>query len=242
MASDSAWETTVPEDNGGASKSDKSLRSLGLALAWDNDSQIRQRLRDGYNLLVHYDPKLRVQTNNDVQATLPNVKANHKVLAPVCKLFQHHGLPNIDRLEYDVKKLSTCYPKPMSSELASKQGWAIRQLIACLKGTVRKDKKDGSLKRYPKDRCFKHVLIQLLHTNCLKNLVESLRKPSLKPSLSSGGSGPSAAGSSREHGGPEEAGLLDKFYCQNQLGNNFTVLRKTGLLAYLLRTGAHFEK
>ena len=69
----------------------------GLALIWDNTSCIRQKLRDGNNLLQNYDPKLRCARTTTSKKTIKNVRMNMSVLKPVRSLTRTHGLlPSID--------------------------------------------------------------------------------------------------------------------------------------------------
>lgn len=82
----------------------------GLALMWDNMPSIRHRLREGQNLLVHYDHKLKRETNHSVERSTFNVKANKDVLRPVCKLMsQHRKVPEIDVLEKQVQQMFSLY-------------------------------------------------------------------------------------------------------------------------------------
>lgn len=78
---------------------------VGLAIKWDNIAEIRHRMREGYNLLIHYDAKMKRAMNCEVERTMQNVKANLHVLQPVCKIISTDGLPVIDELEYDVKQM-----------------------------------------------------------------------------------------------------------------------------------------
>ena len=110
----------------------------GLALIWDNTSCIRQKLRDGNNLLQNYDPKLKMCTNHDVEKTIKNVRMNMSVLKPVCSLTRTHGLlPSIDTLVEEVKTAFRLNKAIVATSTLQKQGWAIRNLIAVLKGSVK---------------------------------------------------------------------------------------------------------
>lgn len=110
----------------------------GLALIWDNTSCIRQKLRDGNNLLQNYDPKLKMCTNHEVEKTIKNVRVNMSVLKPVCSLTRTHGLlPCIDTLVEEVKTAFRLNKAIVGISTAQKQGWAIRNLIAVLKGSVK---------------------------------------------------------------------------------------------------------
>ena len=127
----------------------------GLALKWDNIDAIRQRMRDGYNLLIHYDEKLKKATNQEVEKTTVNVKANYFVLAPVCQMMFAHGLVNIDGLEQEVKQLYSMYNVLANEKTVGKQAWAIRHLISVLKQSIKADKTDRTKpKRCPKDSLY----------------------------------------------------------------------------------------
>lgn len=131
----------------------------GLALTWDDTSFIRQRLRDGNNLLQNYDPKLKIATNHHVEKNIKNVRINAAVLAPVCRMAREHGglLPNIDKLAVEVKGVYRLNKVIVSTSMAFDQGWSIRHLISVLKGSVkarRVGKKTGSTEKiwsWPKD-------------------------------------------------------------------------------------------
>lgn len=126
----------------------------GLALMWDNTPDIRHRLRGGGNLLVHYDTKLKKECNFAVEKTTANVKANKYVLKPVCKLIRENGkCPDIEVLERQVRQVFSLYTVNTVSKVVQDQAWAIRHLIAVLKGTVRPPKTGASSQygRCPKD-------------------------------------------------------------------------------------------
>ena len=133
------------EDSGGFHK---------LSLLWDNTPDIRHRLRNGANLLVHYDNKLRMETNFAVEKTMLNVKANVSVLQIVCKLEGQHGrFADIDILEDQVKKVFALHKLNVQWRTIRDQAWAIRHLISTLKSSVRPPKPGGSPSsgRLPKD-------------------------------------------------------------------------------------------
>lgn len=137
-------------------KGKQSVRTMtdlsGLALKWDDCSVIRQRMRKKLNLVVHYDSKLKKETNFEVARSVKNVKANKAALVPLCQLIRHHQMiPNIDSLGDEVRKLFAMNNEPIHVNLAMTQAWNLRHLIAILRGTVRTDKFDKSKKIFPKD-------------------------------------------------------------------------------------------
>ena len=134
---------------------DSSGNFVGLSLLWDNTPEIRQRLRDGKNLLVHYDTKLKKETNFAVEKTTPNVKANCAVLRPVCNLINMNGrVPDIEVLEHQVQKVFSLYNLNIDYKTIQDQAWAIRHLISTLKGNVRPPKPNVP-PRFPKEHSAK---------------------------------------------------------------------------------------
>ena len=132
----------------------KDVRLLGLAIKWDDVETIRQRMRERFNLLVHFDIKLKKKTNFAVQRTLSDVKANVDVLAPVCHLIrQTKKTPEIEPLEKEVQQMFALYNIPVKAATISDQAWAIRHLITVLRSTVRPPKpgSDAGFARLPKD-------------------------------------------------------------------------------------------
>ena len=112
----------------------------GLADLWDSCREVRSRMRKKFNLLVHFDPKLRKFFNVKVEKTVYNVRANAAVLRPILKIMKlQGGLPPIDSLTEQVKELFNTYSIPISENQANSQSWAIRDLISILK----KNKKKG---------------------------------------------------------------------------------------------------
>ena len=125
----------------------------GLALKWDNNPEIRQRLRSGKNLLVHFDAKMNIITNTTVEKTMANVKVNSMVLEPVCRMIRENGLTVIDDLEHEVKQIFSMYNMLVAPKTVISQAWSVRYLIQVLKGSVKSEKGNKEkIKRCPKDR------------------------------------------------------------------------------------------
>ena len=125
---------------------------LGLALTWDNSEAIRERMRAGWNLLVHYDPKLKRCMNGPVEKTMYNVKQNLIVLEPVCRLASKRVIPK-EELEHEVKQMFGLWNVLANATTISKQAWAIRHLIHVLKQSVKGHKEDPTrIRRCPQDR------------------------------------------------------------------------------------------
>ena len=113
----------------------------GLSKMWDAMDSIRDRLREGYPLLLHYDPKDKKLVVQVVQKTRHNCKANADVISPVLGFVKRHGgaVPCIDNLMYEVDLF---YKKSKSSlgsaERLYQDGWAIRRLVAVVKAATYK--------------------------------------------------------------------------------------------------------
>ncbi len=121
-----------------------------LALTWDNCVKVRQRMRDRFNLVCHYDNKLKKLTNTVAQKTVGDAICNDFVLLPICQLIRKHGLlPCVDRLAEQVKTLYSVHTLPITLGDAQQQAWAIRHLIGVVKNNIRTDK--YGMKRWPKD-------------------------------------------------------------------------------------------
>ena len=133
---------------------DKGDGILGLALKWDNNELVRQRMRSGWNLLVHFDPKLKKMSNCSVDRTVPNVKVNVEILAPVCDWMRRScRVPEIDSLESQVQQMFSMYNAKVDTKTIGDQAWSIRHLITVLRQTARPPK-PGSPQGYsrcPKD-------------------------------------------------------------------------------------------
>lgn len=160
----------VSEDSG-------KLGAAGLALKWDNNASVRHRLREGWNLVVHYDTKVKKQTNFKVEHTIANVKANFFVLEEVCHLINHHGrFPDIESLEHEVRQVLSLYNAKVTSSTITSQSWAIRHLLTVLRGTVRPPKqgRPSGYSRCPKDHGLRWKCSNL--TACLKGRTKSCYK------------------------------------------------------------------
>ena len=139
----------------------------GLSLVWDNTPEIRQRLRQGGNLLVHYDNKLKKETNFSVEKNTYNVKANKAVLKPVCHIIQTSGkLPDIEALQHQVEQVFSLHNVSISYKTLRDQAWSIRHLISTLKSSVRPPKPGGK-GRIPKDQKIQTTFLIVLIYNLL---------------------------------------------------------------------------
>ena len=104
-----------------------------LPTCWDNSPTIRERVRDGMNLLVCLiDGKL---VNGDVSSARENLGPNQAVLSPVAVLMRKNSLqlPSIDRLIEAIFCFFATARQARSREHCYKESWAIRRLIGRLK-------------------------------------------------------------------------------------------------------------
>ena len=124
----------------------------GLALAWDDNSQLRSRMRQGFNLIVHQDVKLKRLTNHEPEKSTVDCKANLIVLSAVCSVMSTHQgqLPSVEKLAAEIHLFYGMSDRAIAKDFAHKQAWAIRHLIGVLKSTTRVIKKTGEVK-IPKD-------------------------------------------------------------------------------------------
>ena len=131
----------------------------GLALKWDDSSVICQRMRNDFNLCVHYDSKTKKETNFAVARNVKNLKANQAVMVPVLHIIRSSGcIINIDRLAMEVTKVYKLNDKAIITKTAMDQAWSIRHLVGVLRRTIRTDKHDKSKKILPKDFGFKKMV------------------------------------------------------------------------------------
>ena len=136
-----------------------------LAEAWDNCPLVRERLRDGNALVQNFDQVKHCATNSYVEKTIPSLKLNHFVMAPVLKLMGANDktLPNLDRLLQQITKLYERSKVNLGSKRGERiyqEGWAIRRMC----GVAKKQTYRPSL---PKDPV--HVFHIGVHIGVLKN-------------------------------------------------------------------------
>jgi len=110
----------------------------GLADAWDNCPLLRQRLRGGGNLLQNFDSEKHVATNGYVDKTVPSLKLNHFVMAPILKLMGENGktLPALDRVLHQIGVLFDRSQLNLGAKRGDRiyqEGWAIRRLCGVAK-------------------------------------------------------------------------------------------------------------
>ena len=129
----------------------------GLALAWDNRSAIRDRLREQKRLLLQYDTKLKqTMVAKSVDKSVYNIRINQAVLSPVLHLVRANRQlqPGLDRLIEEIKILYAKYKIDILGDIVYHEAWSIRHLLSLLKNEhcrVLADFKKGHPKRKCKD-------------------------------------------------------------------------------------------
>ena len=110
----------------------------GLHTAWDNTVEIRNRLRNGKNLVLQFDPEREELVNGPVDKTLANIRNNLCVLKPVLELMRVNSLqpPMIDRVIEEVRYLYTCSKVKVNHDTIYHQSRALRHLASLAKNTV----------------------------------------------------------------------------------------------------------
>ena len=102
---------------------------------WDDDMNIRERMRSGLSLVVRLDPTTEKPVNGTVESTTENVKLNEPVLLPVCRLMKDNELKP-PRLERIIEQINCFYNMAKiwgGYEAYYHQAWAIRRLMGKLK-------------------------------------------------------------------------------------------------------------
>ena len=113
----------------------------GLHKKWDNDENIRARIRSGYHLCRHFDVEKKVETDDYVEACVEDTRANKFVIAPVLELMRVHGglLPSIDGLIQSIDLFYQITTVSKGLEHSYQQAWAIRRSIQIVKSFAYKD-------------------------------------------------------------------------------------------------------
>jgi len=102
----------------------------GLAISWDNNPTIRERIRASKNLCLAFDVKGE-PSSGYVDPTVENIKLNSCVLLPVLSLMKGHGLqlPSIDKLISTVDEFFSVAKLSRTREECYQEAWAIRRMI-----------------------------------------------------------------------------------------------------------------
>lgn len=110
----------------------------GLAREWDNLDQVRDRLRDGHHLIMHYDPGTGLLTDQPVEKTLQNIRMNRIPLRPLHLRMkaQELQIPTIDVLIEEVRKLYKYSKVNVSHDVLYHETWACRRLASLAKNAL----------------------------------------------------------------------------------------------------------
>ena len=102
----------------------------GMAISWDNNPSVRERIRQGKNLCLALDVKGE-PTSSYVDPTMDNLKLNSCVLTPVLSLMKGHGLqlPSIEKLISAVDDFFSLAKLSRTKEDCYQEAWAIRRMI-----------------------------------------------------------------------------------------------------------------
>lgn len=109
-----------------------------LHLEWDNIPEVRNRLRNGQHLFLHFDEKTGALTNHPVEKTLQNVRQNRKQLAPVNRRVRDQSLqlPNIDNIIEEMRLLYRASKVDCTHDTLYHESWACRRLLSLGKNTL----------------------------------------------------------------------------------------------------------
>lgn len=127
----------MPRDSNGApmvdAKEQVSFSLDGLAIAWDNDPLIRERLRsDGGQLLKTYDAKLKQAVDGQIEIKVENLRVNACILSPLFKMMSQNerASPCVEKLQQQVADLfnraKVVYTK--HGDRIYQDSWAIKRL------------------------------------------------------------------------------------------------------------------
>ena len=129
----------APSDHSSCASSTKTIVGSydvsGLPGVWDGDATIRERLRNGHNLVVTLDPIDGKICSSHVDATTQNLKLNAPAVLPLAKLVGQHDLrvPSLDRLMGSIDTFYQITKKSMNQEECYQQSWCLRRLLGKLK-------------------------------------------------------------------------------------------------------------
>ena len=105
-----------------------------LPAAWDNSQEIRNRIREGLNLVVRMSLEEKPE-NGYVEGSTKNMQLNSEALLPVCHLMEQNSLklPAIDNLIQAIDTFYRTAKMYKSLEQAYQEAWGIRRMIQKLK-------------------------------------------------------------------------------------------------------------
>lgn len=106
-----------------------------LVKAWDNDEELRGRVREKHPLLRAWDEVNSVAVDADVGKSIENCTLNAAALKPLLRLMKDNNLllPALDRLIESIDKFYQTSKMIKSLEHCYKMAWGFRDLISTLK-------------------------------------------------------------------------------------------------------------
>ena len=133
----SSASSGIPRDSNGSplvpTKEQVTWSLDGLAVAWDNDPLVRDRLRsDGCRLLKNFDAKLKQAVDAPIEIKVENLRVNACVLSPLFKMMSQHerSSPCVEKLQLQVADLfnraKVVYTK--HGDRVYQDTWAIKRL------------------------------------------------------------------------------------------------------------------
>ena len=135
-----------------------------LAAEWDNTPEVRDQMRAGDHLMKAWNPTLMSATNDFVDHTVENIRANACVLSAVFKRMAQHerDIPCIDRIMDQVRDLyqrcKVTFTK--HQDRVYQDSWAVRRMCTYAKA---QRYRDGPPKEpRVKETCFIHVCLKYL--------------------------------------------------------------------------------
>ena len=110
--------------------------------AWDNDAEVRERIRLRHNLLRAIDPISKQPSDNFVDGTRENVSLNCCALLPLATVMAQHDLamPSIENLIWACDQFYTISKVSSDGEHCYQQAWGLRRLLVKLQSFCYREK------------------------------------------------------------------------------------------------------
>ena len=103
-----------------------------LPALWDGSAFIRERIREGHNILTNFDQdSKKVVADLSVDGTYQNVHNNAPILKPILEIMKSNSLmmPSIDRLIHSLDVFYKIAKRPQCLESSYREAWSIRRLL-----------------------------------------------------------------------------------------------------------------
>ena len=107
----------------------------GIAMEWDNQPAIRERIRENQSLVLAMNHETGKGESIYVNATLENLRLNSVVLEPLAVRMKDNNLqlPSIDNLIASVDEFFQLAKLSRGSDHCYQEAWSLRRLIGKLK-------------------------------------------------------------------------------------------------------------